>query len=146
MSNSQIATSDILKIFSRIESTTLIAVLYRPREENTRVDLTSPEEILQAAVLPFTKATHLSPHKHNPVERQTVGTSEAWVVIRGSAEIQVFDLDDAVLGTWLLEQDALAISLKGGHALTSLQFGTLVYEFKNGPYWGPDVDKVQIPH
>ena len=146
MGAGSLSSSEPLKVFSKMEPSTLLVVLFSPKHVTTRVDLNASTEILQVASIPLLIGTRVKPHKHNLVARETLGTNEAWVVMRGSIKMEIFDLDDKSLGNWLLEQGAIAVSLKGGHGLTSLQSDTLVYEFKNGPYWGPDVDKVQIQH
>lgn len=136
----------ITQIYSASNPSVLLATLYSPQNINNRVDLTKPNGILQAAVMVFHEGAQVSPHKHNLVERQTTGTSESWVVMEGSIKFELFDLDDKPLESWILNRGSIVITEQGGHSLTSLKPNTLIYEFKNGPYWGADVDKIQIKH
>ena len=138
--------NQIIRIFSVNNPSVLLAILFSPLNIDTRVELTEPTGILQAATIAIGEGVKVSPHKHNPVERLTMGTSESWVVMNGSIKLDLFDLDSSFIQSWILNRGAIAVTEKGGHGLTSLQSNTLVYEFKNGPYWGPDVDKLQIKH
>jgi hypothetical protein len=136
--------SGAFEVYSKISPATLLAVVFSPGGISSRMDLTTSTSILQVAAIPLPRNTRVSPHKHNPLIRETVGTAEAWVVITGKVLIDIYDLDETLVGSWTLDPGSLATTFMGGHGLTSLQSDTLVYEFKNGPYWGPDVDKVQI--
>ena len=121
-----------------------MATLYKPTKISFRIDLTEPSSILQFAAIPLPINTRVLPHSHKPIIRETEGTGEAWVVIAGEVSVDIYDLDGTLLGSWTLGPKSAVVTLTGGHGLTSLQSGTLVYEFKNGPYWGSDADKVQI--
>ena len=134
----------ITKVFSICDPKVLLAILYSPQDPDTRVDLADSSGILQVAVIPMNEQFKVPPHVHNSLERQTIGTSESGVVLNGSIKLDVFDVDNIQVGSWILRKGSIAITEKGGHGLTSLQSNTLVYEFKNGPYWGPDADKVRI--
>lgn len=137
-------TNQVIRIFSVNDPAVLLAVLFSPLGIDNRIELTEPTGILQAAAIAIGDGVRVLPHKHNPVERLTIGTSESWVVMSGSIKLDLFDLDSSFIESWVLNPGAIAVTEKGGHSLTSLQSNTLVYEFKNGPYWGSDVDKLQI--
>jgi hypothetical protein len=132
------------EVFSKISTDTLLALVFKPTGISSRMDLTTSKSILQVAAIPLPRDIRVFPHKHNPIVRETVGTAEAWVVISGKIMIEIYDLDETLVGSWTLDPGSLVATFMGGHGLTSLQSDTLVYEFKNGPYWGSDVDKVQI--
>lgn len=134
----------ITKVYSVVDPETLLAILYKPISTVSRVDITDRAAILQVAAIPFEDRIQVPPHIHKPISRETLGTDEAWVVMSGSILVNIYDLDENLIGSWTLDSGSLALTMKGGHSLTSLQSGTLVYEFKNGPYWGPNVDKIQI--
>jgi hypothetical protein len=62
----------------------------------------------------------------------------------GSVEALLFDVDDAPLGTVLLQEGDCMVFLSGGHGLHAGSEGAVVYEFKNGPYFGVELDKREI--
>ena len=56
----------------------------------------------------------------------------------------MYDLDDTILYTGILEPGDCSVSYYGGHNYMSLEDNTTVYEFKTGPYLGQELDKVFI--
>lgn len=134
----------ITKVYSIVDPETLLALFFKPISNASRIDITDPLAILQIAAIPLDDQIQVTPHTHKPVSRETLGTDEAWVVMTGSILVNIYDLDEKLLGRWTLDSGSLALTMKGGHGFTSLESGTLIYEFKNGPYWGPSVDKLQI--
>ena len=71
-------------------------------------------------------------------------TQESWVVIKGRVKVYLFDINDSVMETPILEPGDCSITLRGGHTYESLEEGTIVYEYKTGPYLGQKKDKVFI--
>lgn len=134
----------VTKVYSIVDPETLLALFFKPISTASRVDITDRTAILQIAAITLEDKILVPPHIHKPINRETLGTDEAWVVMAGSILVTIYDLDEKLVGSWTLDSGSLALTMKGGHGLTSLQSGTLVYEFKNGPYWGPSVDKIQI--
>jgi len=65
---------------------------------------------------------------------------ESWVIIRGQVEVTLYDLDDEVLSSYVLNPGDISITLYGGHSYRVLE-DTLAYEFKTGPYFGQALDK-----
>jgi hypothetical protein len=53
-----------------------------------------------------------------------------------------YDMDDQPFEERILEQGDMAMTFRGGHNYIILEDETLVYEFKTGPYWGVEHDKV----
>lgn len=118
-----------------------ISVLCRKGQARAERDnLCADGEALQAACKRLDAGWHSSPHVHLPVERSTIGTQEAWVVIEGRVRVEILDLDGALLDTLFLNPGDCLVLLRGGHSLTVVEH-TLMYEFKNGPYLGQEADK-----
>ena len=52
-----------------------------------------------------------------------------------------YDLNDKIVKKILLNDGDCVIIYSGGHSLSILEDDTILYEFKNGPYYGPEKDK-----
>lgn len=123
----------------------LLHIIYWPSDKDTgRVPITPEGEILQAAAINLVEGQTFKAHKHLPTIRETMGTQESWIVIRGTVEAILYDVDDTIISRELLSPGCLSITFRGGHNYKSLTSNTLVYEFKNGPYMGIVADKVFI--
>ena len=53
----------------------------------------------------------------------------------------MYDLDNKILATPILEPGDASYTLYGGHTYEILEEGTIVYEYKTGPYEGQELDK-----
>ena len=109
-----------------------------------RHDLTAPEANLQVSGRKYDPSFQVRPHSHLGVRRETIGTSESWVVIKGSVEATLFDLDDKFIRKVALREGDCIVFFNGGHGLQTGNEGAVVYEFKNGPYYGVEADKREI--
>jgi cupin fold WbuC family metalloprotein len=111
-----------------------------------RRDVVSPLESLQCALINMSKNQTFEPHVH-PI-RDTVGsisnTQEAWVIITGQVEATLYSTGGVVIENVLLNPGDTCITLRGGHNYKSKVEGTVVYEFKTGPYLGPEIDKTMV--
>jgi cupin fold WbuC family metalloprotein len=124
---------------------TLLHMLHRAAEiQAGRKDLVGNVEFLQVAALKLEKGKTFTPHKHIHLPRETTITQESWVVLSGRVKVIYYDLDDTIIAEEVLGPGDLSITLRGGHNYVSLDEGTIVYEFKTGPYFGPTQDKVFI--
>ena len=52
-----------------------------------------------------------------------------------------YDLDDTIIEKPILKPGDCSVTLGGGHTYKILEHGTLVYEYKTGPYKGQELDK-----
>jgi hypothetical protein len=109
-----------------------------------RHDLTDPSAELQVSARKYSNGFTVNPHSHLKIDRHTARTGESWVVMRGSVEALLFDLDDTPLGSVVLHEGDCMVFLGGGHGLKAGSEGAVVYEFKNGPYFGVELDKREI--
>ena len=107
-----------------------------------RVDATEAEQYLQCAIINMDDGKKFDPHVHIPCERHTDTTQESWVVLKGKIKITYYDEDKIPMGETVLTEGGCTISFWGGHKYECIEDGTVVYEFKSGPYFGKDADKV----
>ena len=97
---------------------------------------------MQLCYLNSNKKNIFLPHKHfwksNKQKKRIV--QESWTLIKGSAKVSFFDLDDKYLTSKTLKPGDISITFEGGHKLDILKDNTIIYEHKNGPYEGQKKD------
>jgi len=133
----------IKKIYSEIKEDMLLHIFCSPAGiDSPRTDIVATEEFLQLAVLKYEKGQTFIPHKHiNKEVPPTSVTQESWVVLKGKVKAILYDLNDEVLTTEILNEGDLSITFRGGHNYEILEEGTIVLEYKTGPYYGQAHDK-----
>ena len=133
------------KIFSKIDTSKLIACIINKNQiNNYRQDLAPEDEYLQVSARKFKKEVKVLPHKHLTNKRNITRTQEAWIIIEGSVEFELFDLNDKLLTRSSLFAGDCLVLFNGGHSLNVLDENTVMYEIKNGPYLGIEKDKINI--
>ena len=135
---------EVIQIFSKIKNSVLIGKIVKPGNFTSRIDLTENEAILQISAINFNKFQEVKSHKHLPLHRDTIGTSEIWLVTKGKFHIKLFDIDNSKIGEFKLGLGDLVVFFDGGHSLTAMSKNARILEVKNGPYEGADLDKVYI--
>lgn len=137
-----------MNIYSRIDPTQLLHIIMRRKDvQPGRTDIIEADNKLQCAVMNMNKGVTFKPHKHNVVsfERIPMVVQESWVVLQGSVYVTLYDIDDTVLHTDVLEQGDISITVgQAGHNYLIMSDHTLVAEFKSGPYMGQSLDKIMI--
>lgn len=133
------------KIYSNIENNKLLHIIVRSKASLERVDLCPSSEFIQVAKLNMDKGRTFQPHKHiiKNGEQQVIA-QESWIVVRGKVKVILYDMDDTLIHTDILESGDCSITFYGGHNYEILEDDTLVYEYKTGPYKGQKLDKVFI--
>ena len=134
------------KIYSKISPNNLLHIISRIDDVvDERLNISPEEEFIQLAVLKMNKGKTFKPHKHiwKPGEEEVIA-QESWVVIRGSVEAILYDLDDSVIDKIVLSAGDCSLTFQGGHNYVFLEDDTVVYEYKTGPYRGQENDKVFI--
>jgi len=124
---------------------TLLHKIFRKEDfRKGRIDISPEQEYLQLSSLKMEEGKTFRPHKHIVYEKITNIAQESWVVIQGKVEAILYDLDDSIARTVVLEPGDVSITFRGGHNYKSLEEDSLVYEYKTGPYLGQKFDKVFI--
>jgi hypothetical protein len=75
------------------------------------------------------------------VERVIDRTQEVVVVMKGSLKAGIYTLEEEWLEDIIVQQGEVLILLNCGHGYEILEDDTRVFEIKNGPYLGADVDR-----
>jgi len=131
------------KIYSKVDPTKLLHIIVRVDDMKPgREDIVSPEHFIQCSMLNLDEGKTFRPHKHIWKERtRNVIAQESWIVVKGSVKCIFYDIDDQVIAEPILYPGDASFTLEGGHNYLILEDGTLVYEYKTGPYEGQALDK-----
>lgn len=129
------------KIFSRIKPELLLHIVNKASDISGRIDMCPPDQALQVASFKLNLGKTFRPHRHIDKTVTHTITQESWVVIRGSVNAILYDIDDTVLDMVELYQGDCSITFFGGHNYECTSDDTIIYEFKTGPYLGIDSDK-----
>lgn len=132
-------------IYSKIEPEKLLHIIVTQEDFNTpRAEVVPENNFIQCAILNMGNGKTFRPHKHITKDRHYTEqiAQESWVVIKGKVKCILYDIDDTIIATPILEAGHASFTLGGGHNYEILEEGTLVYEYKTGPYEGQQLDKV----
>lgn len=141
------------KIYSRIEPGVLLHLIHRlqdieavPQKDGiARTNVAPDEEILQLATLRMSKGKTFKAHRHIYKEgERSVIAQESWIVVKGSVKAVLYDLNDTVIEEVILNEGDCSMTFRGGHNYEIQEDDTIVYEYKTGPYYGQELDKVFI--
>ncbi|RME05459.1 MAG: hypothetical protein D6803_08870, partial [Anaerolineae bacterium] len=70
----------------------------------------------------YPQGGEIAPHRHRPLERHLVGTSEVLVVVKGCVEITLYDDESREIAVRELRQgDVLVLTGKGAHGFRMLE-------------------------
>jgi len=133
------------RYYSKKDEQKLIFCLSRFENiSDKRIDLSPDSEIMQVCARKMKKGDSVAAHKHLNVDRATKTTQECWVLLGGKVSATFYDIDDSYLCKRIIKSGDVVVFYRGGHALEVLEDDTIFYEFKNGPYFGVEVDKQEI--
>lgn len=131
--------------YSKIDDKKIIFSLFKLcKFKENRIDFTPDTEYLQASCSLLNKNKKIQSHKHKPNQRIINITQEAWLIFKGSIKAKFFDIDDSFLREIILKTGDCVVLFNGGHSFTTLETDTILYEFKNGPYYGAIKDRIDI--
>ena len=132
----------VVNINSRTETKLNLCKIISYGKFNSRVNLTEPNQIMQVSLARMSQFHSVQKHKHLPIERSTIGTSEGWLVLKGRFEVEIFDTDHTSVGKFYLKKLDMILTFNGGHSLYATKHNSIICEFKNGPFKGSDSDKI----
>lgn len=134
------------KIYSKNTPELLLHVIVRKADfKQGRQDLIPESNFIQCSMLQLENNKTFKAHKHIWKERtRNIIAQESWIVVQGKVRCILYDLDDTIIAEAILEAGDASFTLQGGHNYVVLEEGTMVYEYKTGPYEGQQADKVFI--
>jgi len=134
------------KIYSKVKPDFLLHIICRVEDfKEGRQDIVPPDEFIQCSMLELNEGHAFRPHKHiwKDGERRMIA-QESWVVIEGMVKCILYDINDTIIATPVLTAGDASFTLYGGHTYEILMNGTIVFEYKTGPYKGQKEDKTFI--
>ena len=137
-------SGEVEVVTSQLDKSVDLASFYISGYSLGRTNITKVHQILQLAVIGYGYKNQVNAHFHNPLPRQTLGTSECWIVMRGKIKVNLYDTDNSPVCSRYLQKGDMAIFYAGGHSLEVFSRKAQIYELKNGPYEGDLLDKKQI--
>lgn len=131
-------------ILSKIDNGILLTINRKSEISEDRIDLCDEDKYLQISTKKLSRTTKFKAHKHLPLDRNTDITQEAWIVLEGRIKASFYDIDNSlILETDLFAGDC-AVVFRAGHSFEVMVDNTILYEVKNGPYYGQQKDKAFI--
>jgi hypothetical protein len=99
------------------------------------------QESIQLGAWNYNAGIELKRHIHNEAARTVLRTQEVLVVLNGSVEAAIYDLDETEVEKLIVKSGEVLVLLDSGHGYRILEDGTRVIEVKNGPYLGAEIDR-----
>jgi hypothetical protein len=96
---------------------------------------TPPDSNFQAGFVVYPAGGRVQAHRHLPVVRQIVGTSELLIVRSGACTVDIYSDDLRVVASRDLTAGDAVLSVGGGHGFRMTE-DTVLLEVKQGPYGG----------
>ena len=132
-------------IYSKSNKEYLLAsIINKSTITDYRQDLSPEDEFIQVSARKFDKLITVAPHKHLKIDRRSDITQETWIIIEGKVKAQIFDINDKLQNKEILSSGDCIVLFRGGHSLEVLEKNTIMYEVKNGPYFGKINDKIDL--
>ena len=132
------------KIYSKIDPNLLLHIVKKVEDiSDEKQELSDADDPLQGLIYKVPKGKTFQAHYHNPIERTTFTTHEAFIVIKGKLILTVLDIDHSEVCKRELNPGDCAIFKAGGHSF-EVKEDTIFYELKPGPYLGRERDKTYI--
>ncbi len=132
-------------IYSKSNKEYLLAsIINKSTITDYRQDLSPEDEFIQVSARKFDKLITVAPHKHLKIDRRSDITQETWIIIEGKVKAEIFDINDKLQNKEILSSGDCIVLFRGGHSLEVLEKNTIMYEVKNGPYFGKINDKIDL--
>jgi hypothetical protein len=103
-----------------------------------------PSDFIQVGTWKYDAGKELKAHIHNKVIRQVLFTQEVIYVKKGKIRAKIYNLTGKLISELTVGAGDTIVLLSGGHGYDIIENGTEVLEVKNGPYLGPEIDRVRI--
>ena len=134
----------IEKFFSKVDKKLLLFSTINVKDiTDNRIDASPEKEYLQASISRLKKDFKIKAHKHKSFERKVYKTQEAWFLYEGKIVAEFFDIDNQKVAERNFSKGDLVTIFNGGHSFKTTE-NSIFLEFKNGPYFGREVDREDL--
>ena len=133
--------NDIEKIYHKEQH---IASIIRPLLSKDGLSLlTEDENYIQVGVWNYKKNLKLPAHFHNEFSRESFKTNEVVYVVKGDIDCNLYTEEGDLIKTVNIKEQELIILFNEAHEYI-MNKDSIIVETKNGPYFGPEKDRVRI--
>jgi|TARA_Y100000389_G_C17449034_1_gene513475 hypothetical protein len=134
----------IEKIYSKVDKKLILFSAMNIKDvSDGRIDSSPEKEYLQSSISNLKKGFQIKPHKHKSFERKIYKTQEAWFLYEGKIVAEFFDIDNKKVAERVFKKGDLISIFNGGHCFQITE-NSIFLEFKNGPYFGKEIDREDI--
>lgn len=121
----------------------LVAIIIPAEYREDGIEFLTPDEFSQQlAYMNRPAGYRISPHVHNPVQREVINTLEVLLIRSGKVAIDFYSDEQEYMGQRVLVAGDVIMLVSGGHGLKMLE-PTEMIEVKQGPFVG-DEDKTKF--
>jgi len=122
----------------------LIASIIKPLHSKPGLSfLTDDQNYIQVGLWNYKKNKTLPAHFHNEFSRVALKTNEAVYVVKGEITCNLYTKDGDPISSVKIKEQELIVLFNEAHEYI-INEDAIVIEIKNGPYFGPDKDRVRI--
>ena len=133
-----------MKINKIIHRGKLYATYFNVQDAEEGLSFISEEnEFIQVGLWNYKPKKVLPAHYHNEYSREATRTCETIYVVKGKIKCNLYTKSGSIVESFILKENEMAIQIYGVHEYEILE-EALVIETKNGPYFGPEIDRKRI--
>ena len=133
-----------MKINKIIHRGKLYATYFNVQDDEEGLSFISEEnEFIQVGLWNYKPKKVLPAHYHNEYSREATRTCETIYVVKGKIKCNLYTKSGSIVESFILKENEMAIQIYGVHEYEILE-EALVIETKNGPYFGPEIDRKRI--
>ncbi len=122
----------------------LYAMYFNVEEANEGLSFISEEnEFIQVGLWNYNPNKLLPAHFHKEYPREATRTCESVFVVKGKIKCKLYTKSGKFIKSFILGKNEMAIQIYGVHEYEIIE-KSLVIENKNGPYFGPEIDRKRI--
>ena len=133
-----------LRMVERISSNdVLLALILRSDFSTEGIEFFTPKDFSQQlGYMNRPKNYSIPPHIHNVKNRKVDITQEVLFIKSGCVKMDIFDIDQKFVNSYVLNKGDVVLLATGGHGFTMLEQSEII-EVKTGPHLG-DMDKTKF--
>ena len=121
----------------------LLALILRSDFSTEGIEFFTPKDFSQQlGYMNRPKNYSIPPHIHNVKNRKVDITQEVLFIKSGCVKMDIFDIDQKFVNSYVLNKGDVVLLATGGHGFTMLEQSEII-EVKTGPHLG-DMDKTKF--
>ncbi len=122
----------------------LYAIYFNVSEAEDGLSFISEDgDFIQVGIWKYQPKKTLPAHFHKEYIREATRSCESVYVVKGKIKCNLYTKSGNFIESFILNNNDMAIQLYGVHEYEILE-EALVIENKNGPYFGPEIDRKRI--